>query len=145
MKTVSEFDYLDWSIVFVPTFISWLSWCLPGRKMDYHPQTRNVSPPGIVYGIAWTTLFILNGFAWAFSGARKPETIVLYLTLSILFLLWTPLFKVNQVYALYLLYLCRLVTFFAYTYGNQNAKLCLVPLITWLSFASKLNYTIALF
>jgi tryptophan-rich sensory protein len=143
MVAIADFDDLDWVVVFIPLFVGMISLCLPGRGSVMGTSFDHMMLPGWVVTLIWIALYFLNGLGWAITGSTIPLVIVGHVVLSVLLLLWLPLFMMSDYYALYLLYVIRVWSFLMYTHAPINGKYCLAPFIIWLSLASQFNFSSA--
>lgn len=122
-------------------------------KIDSWYQNLNKSsltPPGYVFGIAWTILYILMSISvWIIWNKEKKITlpIQLYIIQLILNFAWSPLFFkyhcINE--SLFLLLFIWMLVFIMidiFYSIDKIAALLLVPYLIWLSFAFYLNYYI---
>lgn len=116
-------------------------------------QKPSWNPPNNVFGPVWTTLYVLMGIAlflvWkaVAAPARKQWAMGIFFLQLLLNFAWSILFfNQHQIgWALVdiaALWLCILITIFAFAKINKAAAWLLVPYISWVSFASILNYTI---
>jgi tryptophan-rich sensory protein len=103
-------------------------------------------PPGYVFGIMWTLLYILVGLAWIYASRIHWMYDVAFLALSLLLASWTVVYGCGngKKAALYILLLnllaATMITISLVLHGCFWA-LSLVPLVIWLIFATMLNYT----
>ena len=110
------------------------------------------SPPGIVFPIVWSILYLLMGLAAYFlSNERNAQTsdlLKLYWIQLILNALWPLVFWRLEAYILaaliivVILILVSVITFGAYKINKLSAYL-FIPYIIWLLFALYLNIGIA--
>lgn len=111
-------------------------------------------PPGWVFPVVWTTLFVLMGIA-LYLVWRKPRRPLTYLAffifgLQLIFnVLWSILFFYfqNPSWALLeIIFLWILIMINIVIFGkiDQRAGWLLWPYLLWVSFATYLNYSIAL-
>lgn len=111
-----------------------------------------ITPPGWVFGAAWTVIYVLIGLSLAMvlqaKGARgRGFALILFFVQLIANFAWTPVFfGAQQVsLALYLIIFILAVTIattFAVAPIRKAAAWLLLPYMLWLSFASILNYQI---
>lgn len=103
-------------------------------------------PPGYLFGIAWTIIYILFAISWA--RVSNISTLnYLYMLNLLLNVLWCFIFFYNVEFNLALLVLLSLnlvliiqvVLVYKYDY---TATLMLIPYLLWTLFASYLNYSI---
>ncbi|MFP5435825.1 MAG: TspO/MBR family protein [Alphaproteobacteria bacterium] len=150
--------YLRWSLLTVPAIV--LLGFLSGRLANSGYGNRwfdalekpALMPPGWLFGVAWTILYILMGLALAIvlhaRGAKgRGPAIVLFLVQLLMNLAWSPLFfRAHQVGSALMLILALIVvvaiTIWLFTRIRRVAGLLLLPYLAWLAFASFLNYEI---
>ena len=109
-------------------------------------------PPGWLFGVAWTILYVLMGTAIAVvinarGAAHRGQAIMLFIAQLLLNLAWSPLFfAAHQVtYALWLIVALTLLTALTVVRFFQVRTLAgvlMLPYLAWLLFASALNFTI---
>ncbi len=116
-------------------------------------QKPSWNPPSWIFAPVWTTLYIMMGIAlylvWR-SGERKPlkKTAIWLFALQLLLnFSWSFIFFYKQepglAFAeLLCLWLMILATIFVFAKISKLAAWLLVPYISWVSFASILNFTI---
>ncbi len=113
-------------------------------------QKPAIMPPGWVFPVAWSTLYVLLGLALAMvlsaRGARwRNVAVVVFIFQFALNLCWSPLFfAMHQVLAAFVLILFMLGAAIATTilFGRVRtaAAWLMVPYLAWLSFAAILNW-----
>ncbi len=105
------------------------------------------TPPGWVFGFAWTTIMICFSFymsyAWV-SESNKNLLITIYTIQWILNVIWNPVFfRYHQTYAaLVIIFLLVLVVgYFLWNYKSllQFKSLLILPYFIWLLIATTLN------
>jgi len=109
-------------------------------------------PPGAVFGIVWTSLYVLLGLAIAMIvGARgapgRGWAITLFCVQMLLNFAWSPLFFAlheitSAFYLLLAILLLALVTTLLFARIRRVAALLMVPYVLWLAFASYLAFEI---
>lgn len=116
-------------------------------------QKPSWNPPSWVFGPVWTTLYIMMGIAlfliWK-SGANdslKRTAIGLFAVQLVLNFFWSFIFFDQQqpgwaLAEIIVMWFAILITIFAFAKVNKTAAWLLVPYISWVSFATILNYTI---
>ncbi|MBN8816850.1 MAG: tryptophan-rich sensory protein [Sphingomonas sp.] len=110
------------------------------------------NPPGWVFPIAWTALYILMGLALAMilnaRGSRYRGLAIALFGLQMVFnLAWTPVFfGAHQVFAAFLIIVAMFVSALVATlvFGRIRtaAAWLMVPYLAWLCFAGMLNWSI---
>ena len=119
--------------------------------MDYNDLIKpTLSPPGIVFPIAWTIIYLLIGISYTLlkeKGEVPKETKQLYHTQLIFNYLWTVIFfvfKLRLLSVLWIIILDELVIVMTYQFYKQNkvSGFLLIPYVLWLLFATYLNISI---
>lgn len=109
-----------------------------------------IYPPPATFGIVWTILYAMMGFALALVasswGARgRGIAIGLFVVHFLLNLAWTPVFFGNQnieggLLLLGLIDVTLIVVIVAFWRVRRSAGLLLLPYLAWVAFATLLNY-----
>lgn len=151
-------SFVRWALVTVPgiVFLGFLSGRMSnsgyGNRWFASLDLPSFVPPGWVFGLVWTILYILMGLALASilnarSARGKIVALGLFVAQLALNLIWSPLFfGAHQVSAALVLILAILIlaiaTTFAFGQIRKVAAWMLVPYLVWLGFAAGLNYEI---
>lgn len=151
-------SFLRWAVFTVPLIV--LLGFASGRAVPSGAdngwymalQKPELTPPGWVFPVAWTTLYILMGLAVAVilhaRGARgRGLALGLFVVQFVLNLIWTPLFfGMHQVGAALLVIVGILVIAIIATmlFGRIRplAAWLMVPYLIWISFAGVLTWRI---
>jgi translocator protein len=157
-KQQLRMSFLRWAMVTVPgiVFLGFLSGKLSnsgyGNRWFDALSRPAIIPPGWVFGLVWTILYILLGVALAMilhaRGARdRPLALGLFALQLILNLAWTPLFFAAHQVTLALILIVVLLgvaigTTFVFARVRKGAAWLLVPYLVWLSFASIINFQV---
>ncbi len=147
-----------WALFVMPLILllGFLSGAVAGSGEDNRWFAELVKPaaqpPGWVFPVAWTTLYLMMGLAFAMilhaRGARQRGLAIgLFIGQFLLNLLWSPLFfGQHEVTTAFYVILLMLAVAFATTlvFGRirKAAAWLMVPYLAWLCFASILNYQI---
>jgi len=109
-------------------------------------------PPGWVFGLVWTILYIMMGLSLAMAlnarGAKwRWPAVALFLVQFVLNLVWSPLFFAQHQVSAALILIVVIAVLVAATIGlllrvRTAAALLLVPYLLWLCFAAWLNFDI---
>jgi benzodiazapine receptor len=109
-------------------------------------------PPGWLFGVAWTILYILLGLALAMILAEPPSPrrragLVLFFVQLVLNFAWSPIFFAAHdiTLAKWVIFLMAAVAAAAarqFLQLRRPAGLLMVPYLAWLVFAATLNATI---
>ena len=119
--------------------------------MDYNDLIKpTLSPPGIVFPIAWTIIYLLIGISYTLlkeKGEVPKETKQLYYTQLVFNYLWTFIFfvfRLRLLSVLWIIILDVLVIIMTYQFYKQNkvSGILLIPYVLWLFFATYLNISI---
>ena len=122
-----------------------------GGMADYAGLVRPpLSPPGWVFPVVWTVLYLLMGYSaylvWTSGGdpAQVRRALGLYGAQLFLNFLWPILFfglawRLPAFFLLVGLWLLILMTINAFSKINERAGDLLIPYILWVTFAGYLN------
>lgn len=145
-----------WSLFTVPLVLGlgFLSGVLAGSGPDnpwFNALIKpSIYPPPAAFGIVWSILYVLMGFALALVIAARGApgrglAIAVFVMQLLLNLAWTPLFfGMHQLHlALYLLVVIDvavLLTIWLFWRVRPMAMALLLPYLAWALFASALNW-----
>lgn len=148
-------SYLRWAVVTVPLilFFGFLSGWLAqsGEENAWYAALvkPDLTPPGWLFPVTWTSLYILLGLAIAMilnaRGARlRGVGIALFVMQMVLNLAWAPLFfGAHQVTAAFWLIVFMLgisiATTLVFARMRKAAAWLMVPYMVWISFAGMLT------
>ena len=132
-----------------------LSALFTGDSMEKYKALRQppLAPPGWVFPVVWTVLFVLMGVGAAMvclsGSSSKKKPIAIYGLQLLVNFFWTILFFLLEarLFAfLWLLLLLGLAVWMAVSFGrvNKTAGLLQIPYILWLLFAGYLNLAVYL-
>ena len=141
----------------LPLIIGGLSALLSGPGMELFASLEQppLSPPGWLFPVVWTLLYLMMGLASCLvlesGGERKQISAALTLygvQLAVNFF-WSIFFFNMQLYLfsffwLVLLWCLILATLISFYQLSKPAGLLLVPYLLWVTFAGSLNLAIAL-
>jgi tryptophan-rich sensory protein len=151
-------SFLRWALVCVPAvlllgFLSGRS--VPvGNESDWYRALAKpaLTPPGWVFPVAWSTLYVLIGLALALvlnaRGSRgRGPAVVLFVVQFALNLLWTPIFfGAHQIGTAVLIIgamlLAAIATTIAFQRVRATAAWLMLPYLVWISFAGVLTWRI---
>ena len=141
----------------VPLLVGGLAAFLTGDSMaDFAAiEKPPLSPPGILFPIVWTVLYVLMGVASYLvltSGARQDDidhAITVYAIQLVLNFFWSIIFFRLEWYLaafiwLVLLWIAILYTLLLFRKISKTAGWLLVPYLLWVTFAGYLNLSIYL-
>lgn len=123
---------------------------LTGNTMEQYGKLRlpPLSPPGWVFPVVWTILFIMMGVAsWLVSESESPirrQALFFYGAQLVANVVWTLIFFGAQNYLaafvwLILLEVLIFVTMLMFFKIDRRAGLLMVPYFLWVLFAGYLN------
>lgn len=140
----------------IPLAVGGLSALLAGGMAGY-PQLKQppLAPPGWLFPIVWTVLFLLMGYAsyriW--NSGQDPRQVrsalLLYAAQLFLNFLWSPIFfglgwYLVAFFLLIGLWVLILLTIRAFSQIDERAGDLLLPYLLWVTFAGYLNLGVAL-
>ena len=140
----------------IPVAVGGVSGFFTATGVESWYQTINKpswNPPGWIFGPVWTTLYIMMGVAlflvWKSdsSDILKKTAITLFTIQLVLNFFWSFIFfDQHQIgwalVEIIAMWIFILITIFAFGNVSKLAAWLLVPYISWVSFATILNYTI---
>jgi benzodiazapine receptor len=140
----------------IPLLIGATSGFFTVTGVDSWYQTINKpswNPPNWIFGPVWTTLYVMMGIAlflvWKedISSELKKIAVTFFIVQLVLNFFWSFIFFNQQqpgwaLVEIAVLWVFILLTIFAFAQVNKTAAWLLVPYISWVSFATILNYTI---
>ncbi|MBL0130059.1 MAG: tryptophan-rich sensory protein [Chitinophagaceae bacterium] len=140
----------------IPLAIGGTAGFFTATGVDSWYQTINKpswNPPGWIFGPVWTTLYVMMGVALFFvwksdvNEQLKRTAITLFAIQLVLNFFWSFIFF-NQhqpgwaLVEIIVMWVFILLTIFSFAPISKTAAWLLVPYISWVSFATILNYTI---
>ncbi|MFM9851329.1 MAG: TspO/MBR family protein [Sphingomonadaceae bacterium] len=153
-------SFLRWALVTVPLilFLGFLMGFVSGSGADNRwysaLEKPSWTPPGWVFPVAWTLLYIAQGLALAMilhaRGAKgRGLAIGLFAAQFLVNLLWSPtFFLAHQVTVALIIIIVMLILAGAATYVfariRATAAYLMLPYLAWLCLAMALNFTIDL-
>lgn len=135
----------------MPLIIGGLIGIITSSAINYNDLIKPpLAPPGIVFPIAWTIIYLLIGISYTLlkeKGDVQKETKHLYYTQLIFNYSWTFLFFVFELRLLSVLWIiildvlviCMTCQFYK---QNKLSGILLIPYVLWLLFATYLNISI---
>ncbi len=134
--------------IFIPVILGGIVALLISGSMDYNDLNRPpLSPPGFIFGIVWTVLYILMGVSYGIIASKdlvdKNINTIYYLQLFVN-LLWPIaffIFKWRLFAFIWLLLLIILVIKMIIDFykKNQLSAYLQIPYLLWCTFAAYLN------
>ena len=140
----------------IPLAVGGLSALLSGGAGDYRMLNQPpLSPPGWVFPVVWTILYLLMGeasYRIYTSGADAVairSALKAYILQLALNLIWSPVFFGLQMYLLAFFILLALwvaifVTLRRFSDIDETAGNLLIPYLLWVTFAGYLNFGVFL-
>lgn len=134
--------------IFIPVILGGIVALLISGSMDYNDLNRPpLSPPGFIFGIVWTVLYILMGVSYGIIASKdlvdKNINTIYYLQLFVN-LLWPIaffIFKWRLFAFIWLLLLIILVIKMIIDFYKKNklSEYLQIPYLLWCIFAAYLN------
>lgn len=141
--------------VILPLFTGGLSAILAGDMMKeyFFMNKPALSPPGWIFPIVWSFLYIMMGLASYLvmsSGANRvllSRAIIFYGAQLLLNFLWSLLFFNHSLYLaafveLIAMWVTVVITAVMFFRASKAAGILMVPYILWLTFAGYLNFAV---
>ncbi|MBE6138692.1 MAG: tryptophan-rich sensory protein [Firmicutes bacterium] len=143
-------NYKKLILIVLGTFLigGFFSFFIPNSRGFYSSLEKPpLSPPGILFPIAWSILYILMGvslYIVSESDIKKEENYLIYIIQLVVNSLWTLLFfgfNLQFLSFLWILLLIVLVVVMIVSFYQTNkvAGLLQIPYLLWLVFAAYLN------
>lgn len=135
----------------VPLAVGGLSALISGNMAGYRELIRPpLSPPGWVFPVVWTVLYLLMGWAsFRVSEANAPkdakrQSLGIYGLQLLVNLLWSPVFfrlelRLAAFVILLVLWLLVCLTIHRFSAIDEKAGDLLLPYLLWITFAGYLN------
>lgn len=151
------------ALTILPLLVGGLSVLFTGNQMDSFMSFDKppLSPPGWLFPVVWTILYVLMGVASVFfflKGDKDKKTKkvtkitkalrILYVSQLVFNFLWTIFFFGMDAFWLAFAWLVALwlmvIAILVLSYKNYRTSFwCLLPYVLWISFAGYLNLMIA--
>lgn len=159
MKKETKRSILTFIIsIIIPLFIGGLSAFLTRDNMNIYDEisTPPLSPPGFLFPVVWTVLYVLmgvsSGLIWQKRGENREnaENALLIYAVSLVFnFIWSIIFFNFRLYLLSFIWLVVLLILIILTTIKYKkilplAALLQIPYILWVTFAGYLNFGIYL-
>ena len=128
--------------ILIPVIMGGIIGLIISPFMNYQNLTKPpFSPPGIVFPIAWTILYIIMGYSF---NKQNEQNKTIYYTQLIVNGLWSIIFFIFKWYLLssiWIVLLIILVIIMIYKFYNENkfSSLINLPYLIWLLFALYLS------
>ena len=133
--------------ILIPVIMGGIIGLIISPFMNYNNLNKPpLSPPGIVFPIVWTILYIIMGYSF-YKQNEQNKTI--YYTQLIVNGLWSIIFFIFKWYlisTIWIILLIILVTIMIYKFYKENkiAGLINIPYLIWLFFALYLSFSVYL-
>ena len=141
--------------ILIPLLLGFIAAQLTSGTSEIYKSLERPSfaPPGIVFPIAWTILYILMGIAyyriWMVGQEGYNIRLQKFFYFAQLFLnfIWTPIFFYFEMRGLalldiILLFLVVLITIALFNNRDKMSAKLLIPYLLWIIFAMVLNYSV---
>ena len=128
--------------ILIPVIMGGIIGLIISPFMNYQNLTKPpFSPPGIVFPIVWTILYIIMGYSF---NKQNEQNKTIYYTQLIVNGLWSIIFFIFKWYLLssiWIVLLIILVIIMIYKFYNENklSGLINLPYLIWLLFALYLS------
>ena len=136
-------------LVAVPGLLGLIANASTGNKLKDAGRGVPVCPPGWVFGLCWTVIYVCLGVSWVLSwradrtGQAQALTHTVFSALTIVLAAWIVVYaKKGAMAAMYVMIMSVVLAVMAALLASQRvtlAGLLVAPLVGWLVFASILN------
>ena len=133
--------------IIIPIFLGSVVGFLTSGSNNYNDMIQpSFAPPGILFPIVWTILYILMGIS-SYIVSEKNGNLDIYVVQLIVNLLWSFLFFTFKWYLLSFLWILLLIVLVVimikdfYKFSKISAYLQ-IPYLLWIIFAAILNFSI---
>ena len=132
----------------LPITLGGLVGLIISQFMDYNTlQKPPLSPPGFIFGIVWSILYLLMGIAYGmlvYKGKSDAEVSKIYWTQLIVNLIWPILFfvfKLRLFSSIWIIILLILVISMVIKFYKKDKIIgySQIPYLLWIMFATYLN------
>ena len=139
----------------IPLLVGGLSSLLSGNSRDFYStiNTPAFAPPGIVFPIVWTILYLLMGVSsyiiYTSGSEQTKDAMTIYAIQLFLNFAWSIIFFRFREFGLaflwlILLWILILLMIIKFSQINKIAALLQIPYLLWVTFAGVLNLAIFL-
>ena len=134
--------------IVIPIALGGLVGLIISQFMDYNTlQKPPLSPPGFIFGIVWSILYLLMGIAYGilvYKGKSDAEVSKIYWTQLIINLIWQILFfvfKLRLFSSIWIIILLILVISMVIKFYKKDKIIgySQIPYLLWIMFATYLN------
>ena len=134
--------------IVIPIALGGLVGLIISQFMDYNTlQKPPLSPPGFIFGIVWSILYLLIGIAYGmlvYKGKSDAEVSKIYWTQLIINLIWPILFfvfKLRLFSSIWIIILLILVISMVIKLYKKDKIIgySQIPYLLWIMFATYLN------
>ena len=134
--------------ILIPVIIGGIVGLVISKFMDYNDLSKpQFSPPGFLFGIVWTILYILMGVSYSILDINNlidKKTKIIYYTQFIVNVIWPVLFfifKARLLSCIWIILLFVLVLYMIITFYKKNklSAYLQIPYLLWTAFATYLN------
>ena len=134
--------------IILPIALGELVGLIISQFMDYNTlQKPPLSPPGFIFGIVWSILYLLMGIAYGmlvYKGKSDAEVSKIYWTQLIINLIWPILFfvfKIRLFTSVWIILLLILVIDMIIKFYKKDKIIgySQIPYLLWIMFATYLN------
>jgi len=146
---------LKWALLTVPLvvviglFSGWASGSGADDPWFAALVKPSIYPPGFVFGLVWTILYIMMGFALAYvlaapKGTDKRFAVMIFAVQLFINALWSPIFFRMHMIGVAFFWILLLIVLVMGTMAyfariSRTAAALLLPYFAWICFAAVLN------
>lgn len=141
--------------ILIPLAVGFLSFLFTKDSMDIYKNLvkPGISPPGIIFPIVWTILYILMGISsyliFRSNSPYRNMALKIYIIQLIVNALWSIIFFNYQMYLfafIWLVFLLILIILMIISFSKVSkvAAFLQIPYLLWVIFAGFLNFSVYL-
>ena len=133
--------------ILIPVFLGSIVGFLTSSSNNYNDIIQpSFAPPGILFPIVWTILYILMGIS-SYIVSEKNGNLDIYVVQLIVNLLWSFLFFTFKWYLLSFLWILLLIVLVVimikdFYKSSKISAYLQIPYLLWIIFAAILNFSI---
>lgn len=130
--------------IFFPLVLGSIVGIFINNNIDYNSLSKPpLSPPGIIFPIMWTILYLLMGISYYIYRKYNDNKLIYYVQLFVN-ILWTIIFfnlklRLLGVFWIILLLILIIILYKQFNKYNKLSSYLLIPYIIWVIFATYLT------
>ena len=128
--------FLDFILFILPSLTGFsAAWLFPVSQTENRRERLKLNLPSWLFGVVWTVLYLLIGFAWVRANRRNPLHNIAFALLVTSLVAWIVVNYYSEVCAIAILVMSIALSLAC----SQLQNFMLTPLTAWLVFALQLS------